>query len=109
MKYRFKSSASGDVIMMSARGDEVLQALGREPADEGIIEVAALPTAMAALDAAIARDELIPRMAQAGDDTADDDGQPAHTDIVSLRQRAWPLMEMLRHSLAEGVPIVWSL
>ena len=40
---RFKSKADGDLIMMGPAGDQVLRIIGREPAPQGIIEVAALP------------------------------------------------------------------
>ena len=42
MIYKFKSKAAGDVIMMGPTGDQVLRAVGREPAAKGIIEVAAM-------------------------------------------------------------------
>ena len=32
MLYKFKSAAAGDVIMMEANGNQVLEAIGREPA-----------------------------------------------------------------------------
>ena len=41
--YRFKSKADGDLIMMAPVGDQILRIIGREPAPQGIIEVAALP------------------------------------------------------------------
>jgi hypothetical protein len=48
--YRFKSRADGDLIMMAPVGDQLLRTIGREPAAKGIIEVAALPQAIAALE-----------------------------------------------------------
>src|SRR5206468_2407161 len=47
MIYKFKSKATGDVIMMGPNGDQVLRLIGKEPAAKGIIEVAAMPSAMA--------------------------------------------------------------
>ena len=32
MIYRFRSPATGDVVMLGASGDELLRILGREPA-----------------------------------------------------------------------------
>ena len=57
MLYKFKSKAAGDVIMLAASGDRVLRILGREPPPKGILEVAAMPAAMQALEAAVAQDE----------------------------------------------------
>ena len=47
--YRFKSKADGDLIMLAPVGDQLLRIMGREPAAQGIIEVAALPQAIAAI------------------------------------------------------------
>lgn len=111
--YRFQSKASADVLMMGPDGDAVLRALGREPAPQGIIEPAAMAGAVCAIDAAVVADEAARALAQplsaraeAGTD-ADDDEREGQT--VTLRQRIWPLLDMLRRAQAEGVPIVWGV
>ena len=109
MIYKFKSAASGDLIMLGPQGDQLLGLLGREPAAKGIIEVQAMPSALAALQAAIAEQEQSGRAApgakDAGDDVAAEPAQPA----VGLRQRLWPMIEMLRRCQAAGEPIVWGV
>ncbi|MFM2069336.1 MAG: hypothetical protein RLZZ584_4245, partial [Pseudomonadota bacterium] len=40
MLYKFNSRATGDLIMTEPVGDRVLRAAGREPAPQGIFEVA---------------------------------------------------------------------
>jgi hypothetical protein len=101
--YRFKSKADGDLIMMAPVGDQLLRIIGREPAAKGIIEVAALPQAVAALEQAIAVAERARSDGRKVD--ADDDGANA----IGLQQRAWPLLEMMRRSLAERADIVWGV
>ena len=96
MIYKFKSPADGDVIMLGDNGDQLLRLIGREPAAKGIIEPAQMAAAIAALEAAVAADEAPP---------ADD----APDDSVALRQRVWPMVEMLRRSLAADVPVVWGV
>ena len=103
--YRFKSKADGDLIMLAPVGDQLLRIIGREPAAQGIIEVAALPQAIAALEQAIAAAELARTDARRGDD--DDDAGGANA--IGLQQRAWPLLEMMRRSLAERADIVWGV
>jgi hypothetical protein len=102
--YRFKSKADGDLIMMGPAGDSVLRIIGREPAAQGIVEAAALPAAIAAIERAVAAEEAArngqPAEAQSGEGSA---------NAVSLRQRAWPLLEMMRRSKAEGADIVWGV
>ncbi len=48
MLYKFKSKATGDVIMLGPNGDALLRALGRTPAPKGIVEPADMPAAIAA-------------------------------------------------------------
>lgn len=112
MLYKFKSKATGDLIMLGPNGDALLRVLGRDPAPRGIIEPAAMPAAISAIERAVAEDEAARRAAAAdraaqgaGDDAAAD-GAPG---AVSLRQRLWPMVEMLRRSMAADEPIVWGV
>ena len=57
MIYKFKSKASGDIIMMGPTGDALLRAIGRDPAPKGIIEPAAMAAAMAGIEQAVLADE----------------------------------------------------
>ncbi|MFY7855090.1 MAG: DUF1840 family protein, partial [Rubrivivax sp.] len=50
MPYKFRSKASGDVIMLQADGDALLRLLGREPAPKGIFETAHQPALVAVLE-----------------------------------------------------------
>jgi hypothetical protein len=111
MLYKFKSKAAGDVIMTESIGDRVLRLLDREPAATGIFEVDAMPGAIAALEAAIAADEALRRAAEAQTE-ADPQAKsppPPGRDNVSLRQRTWPLIEMMKRCHAEDAPIVWGV
>jgi hypothetical protein len=100
MMYKFKSKATGDVIMLGPNGDQLMRLLGREPALKGIIEPAAMPEAMRLLQAAVAEAEA------AG--TGDADDAAADRD-VGLRQRVWPMVEMLKRAGQAGEPIVWGV
>ena len=106
--YRFKSKADGDLLLMAPIGDQILRIIGREPAPQGIIELAAIPAAIAALEQAIAiADAERKRARAAGGD--DDDEAAGGAAAVGLGQRAWPLLEMMRRSLAERADIVWGV
>lgn len=98
MIYKFKSKASGDVIMLGPNGDQMLRILGREPAPKGIIEVGHMAAAIAALREAVRQDA----MPSEEEDEADGKG-------VSLHQRLWPVVELLERSLAAGEPVVWGV
>lgn len=107
MLYKFKSKAAGDVIMLAANGEQVLRILGREPAPKGILEVADMPAALAAIEAAILDAEQARREAEA-DAAAQGKALPPR-EAVTLRQRAWPLAEMIKRAHAAKAVIVWGV
>lgn len=99
MMYKFKSQATGDLIMTQPVGDRVLSLIGKAAAPQGIIEVDQMAAAMSALEAAVAAESPKP-------DGEDDGGSKA--DRVSLRQRVWPMVEMMKRAAAEKQPITWG-
>lgn len=111
MLYKFKSQATGDLIMLGPNGDALLRALGREPAPRGIIEPDAMPDAIRAIERAIAEDEAARDVARqaAAAEGRDDTAADARREPVGLRQRLWPMVEMLRRAMAADEPIVWGV
>lgn len=106
MIYKFKSKATGDTLLLGPQGELLQRLLGREPAPKGIIEPAAMPAVIEALQRAIADDEA----ARAGADDDDTDADRAGArDPVSLRRRMWPMVEMLKRAHAAGEAIVWGV
>jgi len=107
MIYKFKSKAAGDVIMMGPAGDDVLRLIGKSPGAQGILEVAQMPAAIAAIEQAIAADDAA--RAEAEKEAAAEGRKLPPRDGVTLRQRAWPLVDMMKRSMADGVDIVWGV
>lgn len=113
MLYRFQSKATGDVVMLPAHAEALLRIIGKDAAPQGILTVADMPAALAALRDAIAQEEA--RRAAAADvagppgEEAQDDGQRAEEERPGLRQRAWPLMQMIERAAAEGQAVVWGV
>jgi hypothetical protein len=107
MIYKFKSKAAGDLIMTGPVGDRLLRILGREPAAQGIFESASLPGAMVAIEQAIALDES--QREQAEREAAAEGRALPPREGVTLRQRAWPLCEMMKRVHAAGEDIVWGV
>jgi len=99
----FRSQAAADVLMLSAHARQVLQAAGKviEEAlpERGVFTPTQLPAAIAALEHAskISTD-------LAGSDETD----PRHPPEPGLRQRAWPLLDMLRKAQRKGQPVMWE-
>ena len=100
MIYKFKSPASGDVIMLGPQGDQLLNLLGRGPAAKGIFEPADMPGLISTLQTALDGE------AGGAADVGDEDAAKA---AVGLRQRLWPMIDMLRRCQAAGQPIVWGV
>lgn len=107
MLYKFKSKAAGNVIMTGPAGDQLLRAMGREPSPKGIIEPDAMPAAIAAIEAAVAADEAARAEAEAA--AAAEGRKLSPREGVTLRQRAWPLVEMMKRAHQAGKEIVWGV
>ncbi|MFG6432600.1 DUF1840 domain-containing protein [Roseateles sp. LYH14W] len=107
MLYCFKSKAGADIVMLAESGDAVLRLMGREPAPQGILEAAALPALLQALEAGVDADDA--RFQQAVDAAKAAGEPPPRRQGVSLRQRAWPLRDLMARSQREGVDVVWGV
>ncbi len=107
MRYCFKSKAAADVIMMADSAEAVLRLMGREPSPKGILTSADLAGYIQQLEAGVAEDEA---QFQRAVDEAVAAGQPApRRQGVTLRQRAWPLRDLMQRSLKEGADVVWGV
>ena len=107
MLFKFKSKAAGDLIMLEPNGRRVLEIIGKSPDPQGIILPEQMPAAIDALEAAIAREEADQKALA---DEAKAKGEtPPHFDVVSLRQRAVPFLDMLRRCQQAGKEIVWGV
>ena len=109
MLYKFKSKVASDVIMLEPNGRQILMLWGRT--DEaglrkGILQAADMPAAISALEEAIAQEEA--KRIQAALD-AQEKGEDPLPAGVTLRQRAAPLLDMARRSLAAGKDITWGV
>lgn len=106
MHYVFKSKADADLIMMEPAGDQLLRIVGREPSRQGIVEAAAIPAAIRAIEDAVAAEVAASARSGGQDDNEEGDLREPR---VGLAQRAWPLLEMMKRSLAERADIVWGV
>lgn len=107
MLYKFKSKAAGDVIMTAPVGDRLMRVVGRDPAAKGIFEPADLPQLIQSLEQAIHAEEEARRQAEA--EALAEGRTPPKGEGITLRQRAWPLIEMMKRSAAADAEIVWGV
>lgn len=105
--YKFKSKAGADVIMLGPQGEQMLRLLGREPGPRGLVGKDQLNAAIAALEQAVAEDEAAFARRQADAEAAGE--KPPRREGVSLQQRAWPLIELMRHAQQAGEDLVWGV
>ena len=104
MLYKFKSKTTGDLIMLEPNGRRVLEIIGKEAGPKGIILPEQMPAAIAALEAAVALEEL--REQESRDKESPD---PALHDVPGLRQRAVPFIDMLQRNHKSGHEVVWGV
>ncbi|MBE0473587.1 DUF1840 domain-containing protein [Rhodoferax sp.] len=105
MIYKFKSQAVAGVIMLEANGDQMLTIVGKAPSAQGIITVAQIPAAIAALEAAIEIHEAAEaRRREHPGVVVEVEG-----DSVRLRDRAAPFIDLLRTSAQAGKDVVWGV
>lgn len=108
----FQSAAAGDVIMFGDVAQRLMDIMGKEAGDKGIVTVEQLPEAIARLKAAIAEDKA-QRAAVTDEDEPqsepDPNSQTGQRPFVSLAQRAVPLLELLEWALKKKKPVVWGV
>ncbi len=109
--YVFRSKAAGEILMLEQPARRLLAILGREDAPRGVIRAGEIEAALQRLDAAVAAEaaELAAQRAQGAPAPEDDDSVPRMTLPVSLRQRAWPLQQMLRAAHERAVDVTWGI
>ena len=107
MLYKFKSRAAADLIMLEPQGRQIVTIMGKTPGGSGIVTVAQIPAAIAALETAVLAEEAQPAVE---DETEEDaTANDERNETVRLRQRAAPFIEMLKRSAAENVDVVWGV
>ena len=93
----FRSRASSQILMQSETAQQLLDIIGKPLAERGVITAAQVDDALRALLRAV---EQAPRAAPFDDGT-----EPP----VGLRQRAFPLIEMLRAARQRHVDVTWGI
>jgi len=117
MLYKFKSKATGDLIMLEPQGKHILKLIGKEPGVKGIILPSEMMEAIDALHTAVEREELALKVAKDAANAAiqadaQDSASISVADgarTISLKQRVVPFIDMLRRAHAEEKEVVWGV
>ena len=111
MLYKFKSKNTGDIIMLQAHGQRVLEIIGKAPVDapctQGILVPADMGDAIKTLEAAVVQEEAMQKAAIA-EALAQHEPAPKF-EAIGLRQRTQPFIDMLRRCQATQDNVVWGV
>lgn len=102
----FRSKAAGEIFMFEETARRIFEIVGKADAPRGVITAGQIPAALARLEAAVAAEKAQRRDADAPAADADD---PAAAPAVTLAQRAFPLIEMLRAAQKKGADVTWGV
>ena len=107
----FRSKASGDVLMLSQHALPVLQASGKvsggDLPERGIFTAEQLDAAIAGIESAIHQSEDPPEFSEEELARQPDLAHPMRQP-VGFRQRAYPLLDMLRAAREKGYDVMWE-
>lgn len=105
----FKSAATADLMMFGDVATRLLELMGKESTEKGIITSKQLPDAIARLEGFMVSDRERHRDQVLASGVAEIGGDGDEEPGVSLTHRALPLLEMLQVSLKENKPVVWGV
>ncbi len=102
MALTFTSKVSASITMLDANANQVLEIIGKERGERGIITAAEAPACIGKLKAAIAAhgEEPIPFEREEPERAA---------RFVSLKARLWPFIDMLERAHAKGADVLWGV
>ncbi len=102
MLVTFRTDAYSDITMFGDVAEQLLRMMGHSGTVPSAINPEDIPAALARLEAALAAHESAAETGAQNDE--DEDGQPR----VSLRNRAFPLIELLEAAHREQTPVIWD-
>jgi hypothetical protein len=106
----FRSKAAGEIYMFAETARRIFATLGKDDTPRGVITAEQVPDALARLTAAVEDEKEALRAAQQERDEAERRGDEAiGARAVTLGQRAFPLIEMLRAAQKKKADVTWGV
>jgi hypothetical protein len=106
----FRSKAAGEIYMFAETAHWLLQIIGKAETPRGVITADQVPDALARLVAAVDAEKAQHADAARERDEAERRGDtPAGERPITLAQRAFPLIEMLRAAAKRNVDVTWGV
>jgi Domain of unknown function (DUF1840) len=106
----FRSKAAGEIYMFAETAHRLLDIIGKSDTPQGVITADQVPDALARLIEAVEAEKA--QQAQAAQERAESEqgsGAPGGERPITLSQRAFPLIEMLRAAEKRKVDITWGV
>jgi hypothetical protein len=106
----FRSKAAGEIFMFAETARRIFDIVGKTDAPRGVITAEQVPEALARLQAAV--DDEKAQLKAAADQSEDADrrgDEVAAARAITLGQRAFPLLEMLRAAQKKQVDVTWGV
>jgi hypothetical protein len=107
----FRSKAAAEIFMFAETARRLLQIVGKADSDRGVIRAAETADALNRLVAAVEQEKAQLQQERARQDL-DEHAGDAHGERVlpiTLGQRAFPLIEMLRAAERKQVDVTWGV
>lgn len=108
MLVQFESSETAEILMFAETAHVLLQLVGKETTARGVFTQPEMLAAAAALRQATREAPDLPDEDE--EESAAEPGAKRKEPMVSLRQRAWPLIDMLERTARAGnsARIIWE-
>jgi hypothetical protein len=106
----FRSKAAGEIFMFAETARRIFEILGRPEAPRGVITADQVPDALRRLVDAVEAEKAQLKAAREDAEVHDKqgDGTP-QPQPITLGQRAFPLVEMLREAQKKKVDVTWGI
>lgn len=108
----FRSKAAGEIFMFAETARRILAIIGKAEAPRGVISAEQIDDALARLTAAVEEEKAQIEQAREEAEQAQRRGEPASSEgarPITLAQRAFPLIEMLRAAQKKRVDVTWGV
>lgn len=108
MLVTFTSKAGADILMLAQHAKTILKIIGKiddkDLLTRGVLMPEQLPSAIANVEQAIAAE---PKQAEENEEDVDQPRNPLALH-VGLKQRSYPLLELMRRAEQQQVPVMWE-
>lgn len=107
----FRSKAAGEIYMFAESAHRLLRIVGKPESERGVIQAGEVAGALEQLTAAVEKEKEEMRQERARREV-DERAGDAHGERllpVTLGQRAYPLIEMLRAAQRKRVDVTWGI